>query len=371
MNKKILALAVSGLFLSTSAIADEASWTGLKIGIGGGGKYNAAKSTISSSHDTSHTSENSVNSITNQNFDDGPGGPYSNGNDYGTGDFSFITDYAASEFFSGDASGTSDLGKAQGFATLDASFDWQLNDTVVFGIIANYDMGGKSRTNGQAAGGASAGWEETYNQGTYDYTAPVSEGTTGSCFSEGCPASNITTINGVAHNLNNGSNNVSRTGMTSSFETGDSAALGARLGLIANKNTLFYATGGWTTIKVKQNVSYSSTVEIDGAYSDFGSEGDSNSYDYTNSSSSNGNKNGYFLGAGVQTKVTEHISAKLEYRYSDFGTLRNSTNNNDVSITSNGTNNQHEFGTLYGSSSISQETNLNQHAIRAVVSYDF
>ncbi len=170
----------------------------MKIGIGGGGKYNTAKSTINAGHDTTNTS---------------PGNnPLGTEVTEGSTSGSWASSYLASEIFNGSADGTSDLGKAQGFATFDASYDWQINDTFVVGLIGNYDVGGKSKMNGQAFGTGSAGWTEAYLYNTYSYTPSGS----GGCTSESaCISTTSPTVN---HALNNGVG-VSTTGMSSSFES--------------------------------------------------------------------------------------------------------------------------------------------------------
>lgn len=304
-------MVVAGLFVTTTALADDNRWDGLKIGVGVGGSYSSAKSKLNAAHDTSYD--------------------FTNESDEG------------SEWFNGDANGNSNLGKGLGFGTLDATYDWQVSDNVVFGVIGNYDVSARSKVKGNASGGANAGWDYTdYN----DYSG--SEGSPGTdCSESGCYST---------------SNANSRTGATSSFETGNSGALGLRLGFLANKDTLIYATGGWTTIKVKQNASYRSNVGLDN------DEGYANEYSYSSNASKSSNESGYFVGAGIQTKFSDHISAKLEYRYSDYGSIKNRNNASGDLVSGPDL----EYSTdLSGTSSINQKTDLTLHTIRAVVSYDF
>jgi outer membrane immunogenic protein len=285
MNKKILALAAASLF-STTIVSAESNWTGLKVGIGVGSQYDQAKTTVDGSHDLTapfHEDPNTDN-------------------------------------FTGNASGTNDLGKTKFIGTLDASYDYQMNKNFVMGLIGSYDFGSKKTMGGSAAG--LSDWDEGSSSGHGD--------------------ARITTI----------------------FNTKNTAALGLRLGALANESTLVYAAAGWTNTKYNQSATYASHAKNNDYYP----------YDYTSSLSKNGHKNGYFLGGGLETKFTDRISGKLEYRYSNFGRIK-ASQNLSLSGIETGANYWDAWGgdqfPMSGSSSLIHNTNLTSHAIRAVLSYDF
>ncbi len=287
MSKKLFALAIASLFGST-VVSAESNWTGLKLGVGVGGQYDQAKTSVDGSHEL-------------------------------LAPFHDTTDN-----FSGNASGTSDLGKTKFIGTLDASYDYQMNKNFVIGLIGSYDFGSKKTMGGSAAG--SSDWDEGSNSGHGD--------------------ARITTI----------------------FSTKNTAALGLRLGALANESTLLYATAGWTNTKYNQSATYASHAN------NAKDPPDDYSYDFTSSLDKNGNKNGYFLGGGLETKFTDRMSGKLEYRYSNYGTIKASQSLSPSGIET-GANYWDEWSgpqtPMSGSSSLIHNTNLTSHAIRAVLNYDF
>jgi hypothetical protein len=343
-RKPTMALFTILASLTTAAVADS-SWTGPKIGIGLGGNSMQADSTTAATHD--YTSSSSAV----------PGGLSGLGN-------TLSHTYTSTESFSGTAGGKSNLGQNKLFGTLDAAWDYQVNDLFVVGLIGNYDYGQKSRVNGAAAGQAGASWSEIYS-----YTYNGNDSGTGG---ENCtfPTQQNGCVRGNTSNLgvNNNSSNV---GISNYVETGNSGAAGMRLGFLASKNTLLYATGGWTTIKVNQSATYSSQVNTAGANSTYGTSGSSNNYNLSDTVNQNSTtQDGYFLGAGLETRfASDKVSLKLEYRYSDYGTL--GSNKSNTANLGTAPPNVLEFGPLGGSSNVSQHTDLTQQAIRAVLSYNF
>lgn len=330
--------------LTTAAVADS-SWTGPKIGIGLGGNSMQADSTTAASHN--YTSSSSAV----------PAGLSGLAN-------SFDHSYLSTESFSGAAGGTSNLGQNKLFGMLDAAWDYQVNDLFVVGLIGNYDYGQKSRANAAASGQAGASWTEEYS---YRFNGNDSgsggENCTFPTLENGCVRGNSSNL-GV-------NNNASNVGISNHIQTGNSGAAGLRLGFLVSKSSLLYATGGWTTIKVNQSATYSSQVNTAGSNSDYGNTGlSNNSYNLSDTVNQSSTENGYFLGAGLETRfANDKVSLKLEYRYSDYGTLRSNKSNSANLGTASP--NVLEFGQLAGSSNVSQDTDLTQQAIRAVLSYNF
>ncbi|MDP1908625.1 MAG: outer membrane beta-barrel protein, partial [Hyphomicrobium sp.] len=89
-------------------------------------------------------------------------------------------------------------------------------------------------------------------------------------------------------------------GATANTSAGLGWSLLGRAGLLANPSTLLYLVGGYTG----QNISTSGTAVAGGAVASF---------------SRNDTVHGWTIGPGFETMLTGGWSAKLEYRYSQFG----------------------------------------------------
>jgi opacity protein-like surface antigen len=113
--------------------------------------------------------------------------------------------------------------------------------------------------------------------------------------------------------------------------------------------------------------------ETESVYGDNTSEiPGTNGYSHSVSKTSSGFKPGYFVGAGIETRLTDDVSLKLEYRYSDYGSMKTSSSSNNASIQDGVNGNDFEFyNSLGGSYNMSQKTDLTTQSIRAVLSYNF
>lgn len=135
-------------------------------------------------------------------------------------------------------------------------------------------------------------------------------------------------------------NNIDYATGVSKWEIGDSWGIGGRLGFLASDSALLYVLGGYTEAKIK---------------SESGLTSDNNNFAI--SFSDEAWEDGWFIGGGVETLLTDNISLKAEYRYADFGKVDRSDsfsfNSNDV-----------EGGT-------SQNADITVHSVRAVLSYRF
>ncbi|MDC8753965.1 outer membrane beta-barrel protein [Erythrobacter sp. sf7] len=72
--------------------------------------------------------------------------------------------------------------------------------------------------------------------------------------------------------------------------------LSARAGYLVNDKTLVYLRGGYANLQVRTTLS--------------GEEGPHQASD---------NLDGWLVGGGVERAITDNISARVEYRFSDFG----------------------------------------------------
>ena len=79
--------------------------------------------------------------------------------------------------------------------------------------------------------------------------------------------------------------------------------------------------------------------------------------------------NGYFIGAGLESKLSERVSLKLEYRFTDYGKMK--TNASDDAGTYDATMGVVSNNSSIYSSSFQNEIELKQQAIRAVLNYNF
>jgi len=192
-----------------------------------------------------------------------------------------------------DAESSSDLGDDGFFGTVEAGFDWQIN-SIVIGALANYDFG---------------------------KTKVESESEVEVCVTLNCNAAG-------------------EGDFATSVTVGDSWAVGARLGLLATERTLVYVVGGYTEAKIKQEIEFSSSDGAGFNISDSNSQWES----------------GYFIGGGIETLLwTDSISLKGEYRYNDYGKVKNG-NEEDFSNTFTGTD---------------QSSDITVHSVRAVLSFRF
>lgn len=399
MKAKLISLAIAGLFVSSTVVAEDKSWTGLKIGIGAGGSSSQAKTTNSGSHIFSEsssyttpddaTSDTATNNFTSNNkFDPSSSGTanthvesgssgvihgsYDNNDvqytatpdgDTDLGRNYYNRNYTISEGFVGQAFDSLNLGRAGGFGTLDVTYDWQLGDSFVFGLTASANISSKQVAKGAASGLNESGWNESLSYGLVENTSSTSGG-----------GSETTSYDSVvtSESASQIPGQMAYTGMQSSFETGNSFDMGARLGFLPTNNTLLFVSGGFSVIKVNQNTSYLSGATVGDQDSIYGESGSSNSYTHSVSKTSSGFKPGYFVGAGIETRLTDDVSLKLEYRYSDYGSMKSGASSNNASIQDGVNGNDFEFyNSLGGAYNMSQKTDLTTQSIRAVLSYNF
>ncbi|WP_395663079.1 outer membrane protein [Aestuariivirga sp.] len=140
--------------------------------------------------------------------------------------------------------------------TAEAGVDYQVGEQLVLGLVSNFDFGSGS----------------------------------GHLYSDKMTANNPDTAKEV---------------YDAEVELGNSWAVGARAGLLFGPRTMFYGTGGFTQAEVSVHASYKDKTGTDAPTKDWSTEND-------------GWTSGVFFGGGVETMVTDHVSAKLEYRFSRY-----------------------------------------------------
>jgi opacity protein-like surface antigen len=92
---------------------------------------------------------------------------------------------------------------------------------------------------------------------------------------------------------------ISSTDVDLNVTWGDSWAVGARAGWLFSPSTLFYVSGGYA----QKNITAYSEHDVDGGSG------------YTGPLTAGGWQPGWFAGIGIETLLSQHVSAKLEYRY--------------------------------------------------------
>ena len=94
-----------------------------------------------------------------------------------------------------------------------------------------------------------------------------------------------------------------------SFEIEDQWALGLRFGYLPTPSTLLYLAGGYTQATIG-DIFFSASIN---------NSSEEISESISGSLAGDQELSGYFIGGGVETKLTSNITLKLEYRYADFG----------------------------------------------------
>ncbi len=187
----------------------------------------------------------------------------------------------------------SDLGKFGAFGTIEAGYDYQMSQFVI-GAFADFNLQSlNAKSDSQAAAYC--------NNCNYTYA-----------------------VHHVWYNV------------------GNSWDAGVRLGYLVNDRNLIYALGGYSAADI------SSGARLD----QYGNGG----YHNWVFSSQSAWKSGYVLGAGWETALTDHITLKAEYRYSDYGKATSSYS-------------YANFPFYYGGAR--QSGDVSVQAVRAVLSYKF
>ena len=189
-----------------------------------------------------------------------------------------------------------DLGNDSFFGTIEAGFDYQLGSSFVAGILANYDFNSTKMKN-------------TSNADVYY-----------------CPDGCFFSEDGS---------------FQTEYHVGDSWAIGGRLGFLVMDNALLYVLGGYTEADIKE--------EFDAR---------TNGFLPTYHTSNKGWEDGWFVGGGIEALLWDNISLKAEYRYADYGKVKN---NNEDFETVEGIYDQYN----------DQEADITVHTVRAVLSYRF
>jgi opacity protein-like surface antigen len=296
MNIKFKAVLLSGMALSLwgqNAMAADiapaaASWTGIYLGVGGGGAYSIA--------DVDAAGYGVV-----MGDDDGWEGPFidETGTEFGGGSFGGDDYFFAGTFaqigrgvaFEGgpDAEGfdnqvadllnriangdADDSGQANAFGLVKVGADLQIGSSFVVGVTADYRLG-------------STGMEES-----------------------------AAALTGLEGEFTNGADLAGY--LTSSVELENNWSVGGRAGFLPADNILLFVAGGYASAKASLDTSF------DAAF-DYGGIGYGGDVEFDLSSKNSDWLHGFYVGGGAEMMLTENIMAGFEYRYLDLGTLNTS-----------------------------------------------
>jgi outer membrane immunogenic protein len=94
-----------------------------------------------------------------------------------------------------------------------------------------------------------------------------------------------------------------------SVELDDIWTIGGRIGILSSPDTLWYVLGGYSSAKVNAKADVFASDDFQDNYDGFRFFNDDDRVD------------GFTVGAGVESMLTQNVSLKLEYRYTDLGSL--------------------------------------------------
>jgi outer membrane immunogenic protein len=218
--------------------------------------------------------------------------------------------------------GDNDGGKAGFIGTVRGGFDYQL-DSIVLGLDAAFNFGKteiEANATGAAGGDISVSGDET------------AEG-------EGFGEANI----------------------SSSLELGNSWSIGGRAGFLATESTLIFGSAGYVSTHAELKASFNGRAEAEA--SGDGDASGSAEAGFDISSSDSDWLDGYYVGAGIEQLLTSNISLKLEYRYSDLGSIE--TSNSEVLEDGD------DFGDAYWETGVGAEAEPTVHSVMATINWRF
>jgi len=299
---------LSGVILSLSGAAQAADvsapmtgWTGFYAGVGVGGGYSFSNTNVSGG-----------GSYYDYAYD---GGDFNNAlSKHVTGIFNCNTLYCEGSTGAG-ASAKGDQGQAGFLGRAEVGADYQF-DRFVAGLNASFTLGDREMTS-KGSGGGGGSYSE--NDGT-----PVNGSGSG--------------------------------GVKSTVDVGDSWSIGARFGYLVTDSTLLFGGVGYTQgdTSIKSKFSGGSAAIIDKDSNIVGA--------YDISASKEDWLGGYYLGAGMETMVMDHVSLKLEYRYADYGSIKANASDADEACTNN-------VGCRGYDTGVKSKADVTDHSLMATVSY--
>ena len=332
-NALFSSVAVAGLLLgaasmSTARAAEVGAdaWNGFYIGVGGGG--------VGSVGDVDATG------YSDSDFSSGASDSGANYDIFASGSMDF----------SGDADNQINIGKGyiNGLDLSSGGPIGQILNAGKAGFLGRAEIGADYENNGVLFG----------VNGSFDFMNLKQKAQVNNEFDIGIMSGSGDDYSGSASGSGSGS-------LATELKYGNSFTVGARAGFLATPSTLLFAGGGFARQKVRLQADYSGGFDGSFDFSGAGSEDDeSGSYSGSFDVSSTESKwaNGYYVGGGVEQMFGGNTSLKLEYRFTDLGSISTSTDTNY----SGGDSNIDDADT-----GVAAEADLRTHAVTATLNFRF
>lgn len=207
-------------------------------------------------------------------------------------------------------------------AIIEAGYDYEVGSNFVLGLNGSYNFSGNAVSERLTSVGETDAWTMTQQSGTVAFKATDA---TKAAYVAALPKlgdSNVLNLSALTFTgAKNGNQTIPATlvesgtaGSVTQFTIGDNWSIGARAGLAASPSLLVFATGGYTKAEVglstqavffgQNRATTPDTIETVGQ---------------TAAIADSKWKDGYYLGGGVEAKLTNNISIKAEYRFADYG----------------------------------------------------
>jgi opacity protein-like surface antigen len=156
--------------------------------------------------------------------------------------------------------------------------------------------------------------------------------------------------------------------LSTELKYGNSFTVGARAGFLATPSTLLFAGGGFARQKVNLDLVYSGGFSGSFDSNELGEDPngeDSGEFVGTYNVSSSESKwaNGYYVGGGMEQMFGENTSLKVEYRFTDLGSISTSDD-----YYASGSDSGSDYDVSGG---VGAEADLRTHAVTATLNFRF
>ena len=249
-------------------------------------------------------------------------------------------------------------------AIIEGGYDYEVGNNIVLGLNASYNFSGTATT-GDLTNLGSINWQSQEGTITATGTTTAAPSITAVKLGTSTTLTDLTAAGTfVAKAATDPVLEASGAVKTSArFRMGDNWSVGGRAGFAASSNVLLFASAGYTQAKIGLTANssvYQTSEKVSGAAS---AAAITKLVDLKPVSASKW-KEGFYVGGGFEAKLTQAISLKAEYRFSDFGSYSVS-NTEDVPV-----------GNAAYALDVPVDTtvsakNIQSHALRVSVAYRF
>lgn len=273
-------VAISGDAFASDITPAASDWTGIYVGVGGGGT-----ASFSNTDATGYgwAIGEPCNEFIDGGTDFGGGctlGEFGHisqvGDGYATSDAAYwLNEILNNAPFSDPKGGDGETGAVNAFGTLEGGADYQFGNKLVVGVNAGFNFGKTEIKNSSS--------EFIYNDPLFE-AQQLSEGT-----------------------------------LETEVELGNSWSLGGRLGYLVTDNLLAFVSAGYVSTEAKLTASFDARSNF--SFPDYSSPQAGGGVDWSVNSTESDWLNGHYFGGGAEMLVSDNFSVKLEYRYSNLGSI--------------------------------------------------